>query len=1335
MEIEKEDGLSDSSESSDEDQEIKDKIKELEEKDLDNIYKEIYNEFMQDEEDETDEEYKRKEKMYKTRLNILKLQKELLNNKNLEKNNKFFNLYPTRDDNNFNIKIAEKKEFNNTKYDGRVVSVKEQAEILCNSEFELAPHQMFVSNFMSSNTPYNSLLLYHGLGTGKTCSAITIAEEMRDYFKQMGLNKKILIVASPNVQENFKLQLFDKNKLENINGIWNIKSCTGTKLLKEVNPMNTKDIPKEHLIKKVNNIIKEGYEFMGYVKLANKISNLSEKDKNISERKNKELIKRRLKNEFDNNLLIIDEIHNIRTSDNEISDNLENDNEKANKKTKIVLNEFEKLVENVDNMRLLLLSATPMYNTCKEIIWLINFMNKNDNRGEIKESDIFTKENDFVISNDGKDSGKELLKRKVTGSISYIRGENPYTFPFRIWPHDFSVENTFNNFPYPEVQYNKKPIIQKIEMLSLYLNLLGEYQESMYNEIIKTFVLKEKEETIFENMEISGYTILQKSLDALNIVYPYNKDNELNLLDVIGKNGLDKIMNYEINKSPNERINYEYRDEEKFGRVFSLNEIGKYSSKIKNICNCILNSEGVILIYSQYIDGGLIPLALALEELGFTRAGNVSSLFKKSSMQTENIDSLTFKSKSEFNGEIFNPAKYIMITGDKSISPDNNKDLELVTSEDNKDGSKVKVVLISQAGSEGLDFKFIRQVHIMEPWYNMNRIEQIIGRGVRTCSHKLLPLEKRNVQIFLHASILNNRTEAVDIYVYRMAELKALQIGRVSRVLKQSSIDCLLNIEQQNFSFENFNQELEIELSSKKKINYKVGDKPFTAICDYMDSCQYECTPNKIINKEDVTDVTYNETFILMNIERIVQRIRTLMKEQYIYKKYQIIAGINVIKEYPIEQINAALTQLIEDKHEYITDRYGRLGNLVNIDDLYLFQPLELDNKNISYHERSTPIDYKHHSIDITLPDKRKNYDIKINDEINDEINDKQRKKVNYIIERDNKDYDRNITKPENKKKDVVKDLDDINLDDVDLDNLDLNKLSNVAKELKDINNEDKEYQDREYEDYTPKHRVKGVFTNQELELVKSLRNNFDKALTPQKINRGEIDWYIFCSGAIHKLKETSINPEILLIFLIEHIVDELNFDNKVLLFNYIEKKKISDSLDKFENYIDDYIDSLTIKKDDLHGIFLQNIDIIILIVKTKDNLWDLGTPEDVNDLLDLVHSKVNKTIIPIHTKMNKVVGYMTEFRNNITFKVRNIEKTRTKGACCTQKPLIINYLKEIYKENKFPSKEFDYSISLQELSVILEFTLRYFDRKKINKKRWFLNSGEITLSKFEKEK
>ena len=64
-----------------------------------------------------------------------------------------------------------------------------------NTEFELEPHQMFVRNFMSFQTPYNGLLLFHGLGTGKTCSSISVCEEMRTYLQQIGITKRIIIVA------------------------------------------------------------------------------------------------------------------------------------------------------------------------------------------------------------------------------------------------------------------------------------------------------------------------------------------------------------------------------------------------------------------------------------------------------------------------------------------------------------------------------------------------------------------------------------------------------------------------------------------------------------------------------------------------------------------------------------------------------------------------------------------------------------------------------------------------------------------------------------------------------------------------------------------------------------------------------------------------------------------------------------------------------------------------------------------------------------------------------------------------------------------------------------
>ena len=145
--------------------------------------------------------------------------------------------YPELSDTKFNLKITNKKEFlDNISFENNIDDIEKISNEICNQDFQLAPHQIFIRNFMSKLTPYNSLLLYHGLGTGKTCSAIGVSEEMRLYMKEMNIKRKILIIASPNVQENFRLQLFDERKLKQLeNGSWDIMSCVGKSFYNEVN--------------------------------------------------------------------------------------------------------------------------------------------------------------------------------------------------------------------------------------------------------------------------------------------------------------------------------------------------------------------------------------------------------------------------------------------------------------------------------------------------------------------------------------------------------------------------------------------------------------------------------------------------------------------------------------------------------------------------------------------------------------------------------------------------------------------------------------------------------------------------------------------------------------------------------------------------------------------------------------------------------------------------------------------------------------------------------------------------------------------------------------------
>ena len=872
-------------------------------------------------------------------------------------------LYPSLDDSEFNIKIATRKEFSDTKYVGKRLDkeIEEVSDEICNAEFELAPHQMFVRNFMSFQTPYNGLLLYHGLGSGKTCSAISVAEEMRDYMKQVGISKRIIVVASPNVQSNFKKQLFDENQLDEKEwektGVWNIRACTGNKFLSEINPMNMKGLTKQKVVSQVKRIINTSYLFLGYIEFANYIRKKSEIGSDISEEKREKLVKLKLNRFFSNRLIIIDEVHNIRMTD---------DN-----KDKRVAVELTKLVDNVPNLRLLLLSATPMYNTYKEVIWLINLLNSNDRRSIMSARDVFNGDGSFKVSAEGEPVGRNLLARKATGYVSFVRGENPYTFPFRIWPDMFSPANTFISNPKPSLQLNGKPIVQPIQMLSLYLTNVGEYQQLGYNYIIEKLKAGDfggnKQMPSFENMEAFGYTLLQRPLEALNMIFPDERltteGSELDARELVGKEGMSRIMKYK--ETSVFKGDYEYKTDT-YGKVFSLEEIGKYSGKIKNICESVKNSEGVVLVYSQYIEGGLVPIALALEEMGLIRAGGRKSLFK--SKPTETVDALTMKPKSEVS-ENFSAASYIMISGDKLLSPNNKEDVDLATNPDNFNGSKVKVILISQAGSEGLDFKFIRQVHILDPWYNMNRIEQIIGRAVRTCSHKLLPFLMRNVELYLYGSLVENaREEAADLYVYRLAELKSIQIGAVSRLLKEVAVDCLLNYEQTGFTVSDMNRTVSQKLSTGQTIEYQVGDRPYSSTCDYQEKCSYKCMPSADITEEDITYDTYNENFIMMNVDKITSRIRQLFMERFYYKKERLIMEINAVKNYPIIQINAALTQLIDDKNEYISDRFGRLGRLINIGDLYLFQPLELTDPNISIYDRSVPVQYKRNKLVFDIP-------------------------------------------------------------------------------------------------------------------------------------------------------------------------------------------------------------------------------------------------------------------------------------------------------------------------------------------------------------------------------
>jgi hypothetical protein len=1250
--------------------------------------------------------------------------KELAHRENIALDDNYDFLYPEIDDPNFNIKIAKRKEFNDTQYDGKIYDIQKQAEKMCNAEFELMPHQLFVKNFLSFQTPYNSLLLYHGLGTGKTCSAIGIAEEMRDYMKQTGITQRIMVIASPNVQNNFRLQLFDERKLKLEGGIWNLNTCIGNTLLQEINPSQIQNVPKSKVVSQINTIISQYYVFMGYGELANYIKRKTHVDANtnLSSKQQKQQEISLIRSLFNNRLVIIDEVHNIRVMQ---------ENKEAKKTASLLM----QCCKYADNIRLLLLSATPIFNNQREIIWLTNLLNVVDKRSLIEESDVFTNEDTMVEAKTLEDGtviegGEELLRRKLTGYISYVRGENPYTFPYRIYPNDFSVGRMIQYDNYPSTQMNTKPIDDKPSKTPLYIDLLGEYQNNAYQFILKHLLQTSvsitdaygnvKEMPSFDNMESFGFKYLREPLQALNIIFPNtefvapptslqneNEDdtvakpvdlettqtNKRIINNMIGKTGLSNVVSYETTTTPFElRHNFKYKPEtfEKFGNIFHPDNIETYSGKISSICKSIENSTGIIMIYSQFIDGGVVPIALALEEMGFTRYGFAShtkSLF--ADPPTKQVDATTLKpidEMEESDKTNYRPAKYVMITGDKSFSPNNLADLKYITSPENKNGELVRVVLITKAAAEGLDFKNIRQLHMLEPWYNMNRIEQIIGRGVRNLSHCMLPFEERNVEIYLHATNTVDDTEPADLYVYRYAEKKAIQIGKITRILKETAIDCILNIGQTELTVEKLNtlaenQTIKLKLSSNQEIDYKIGDKSGSSICDYM-NCDFVCSPNTEITKEDINKTTYDEHYVKMNYLGISKRIRDLFKEQPFYKREQLIASIQIANPYPDEQIDYVLSMFIENQYNYIIDKYGRKGTLINAGEYYGYQPIEISDNHSSILDRSVPVDFKPSEMYMELPVE------KINDGIKTPLKVIEKQSSPTLVVR-------KIQKP-------------------------------VELLLKNL-------------DYS-------------LTVVQDEKTNFSKNIL---MDTAESDWYKHLGYIYNELHDNiNISPDLIDKYTIYHWLDTQDIEDKLtILFHLyeIENSKMIDVLakdidivhnDKIAKYVTSYFDEKIMIKDDINGFkrgialaSAKHIDLYVQVQETRN--WKKASLTVSRSFTDQLRSKYYTP----KEKIQDFIGFMHLFKKNtIEFKLKDIasKSSNNKGFKCNVmgKNEIIKFLNnKVLAKNPYPIREdkgghitYDVNnnaknIMRKGICVMLEMIMRYFNESPhTENKMWFFD-------------
>lgn len=872
--------------------------------------------------------------------------------------------YPSIFDKNFAAKLSNMEQFKIYKIPDQIEKARnlmkeyKENKLQCGkdvnigdkySTFKYSNTQNLLRNFMSPISPYRSLLIIHGTGVGKTCTAITIAEGLKDFIKKNG--KKIYILR----HREFHRQLFELDKIKR--GMDDIQ-CTRLEYINSVHPElieNCKKDPEQcqFLMQKIKKVLDEYYIFEGVKKWSrmvyNKINNGANKMSRQEAHNHKIRVIREM---FSDSVLIIDEAHHIKSSGSDV---------------KLITEMLNEVLKYSENLRLIMLTATPMFDKAEDITTLINYLLINDKRTPILEP-LFDKDGKFI------DENKDLLLEKTRGYISYLRGNNPFVFPLRL---SFTI-----NFPdlrfklsnYPKIPEVFSHIKHKLKFLDLVDCKMKKEQQKVYNELMKSNVT---------------YAWTNET-QALNFIYNTLDEAKGNVSICYGQKGFDSVMKLKRNK----KDGFSFIDDD-YGLRFLGNNLYKYSSKIGTLMSIINNTtkNGPVFIYTNFIHGGVVPLVLALEMNGFLPYKSSSNPYLKNK----------HKLSSEGKGE------YIIYTGSQSEFTIASKHVkEYINMGESMINENVKVFIGTESASEGLSLFGYREVHILEPHFNLSLLEQAIGRPIRKKSHSNLIPSRRNVTVYKYVATDNiTNVETVDLYKYRSSEIKAISTGIVDRdIIKANSMDCYLNKEGNIYNEKHFPNKIEIETSTKKLVKYDLRDRPFTSMCGFLSDCEYKCIGD--------SKKKHNKDFFTINhidksIEQIELEIIKLVKDQGIIKVSDIKNYLK-IKELELGNIIVEMAiNIILDKNNNYINNNGINGKIIKYGSYLKFVPNDFRYKNIQ--RPLLDINGKFYNKDIDL----KNYILSLSNIKNEKIN---KFKLNYdkIHNEIEVNYEKIIMNDKNKK-------------------------------------------------------------------------------------------------------------------------------------------------------------------------------------------------------------------------------------------------------------------------------------------------------------------------------
>jgi hypothetical protein len=847
--------------------------------------------------------------------------------------------YPEYDDPRFLQKLLAKREFAES-----YQSTWRPTSDPCSDDanFETTAVQRFVANLMSPRSPYMSALLYHGVGVGKTCAAVQISEAWLESYPE----DKVFLIAPLTIQEGFLRTIFDVNRLtlgsseEGQDAEPNtLTGCTGSTYLELTSTLLERDI--ERIQRKVQQAIRRRYNIMGYITFANYIDRLTEGiDPELEAEERASKARDILRRHFSNRIIIIDEAHNLRDVMGETLVNTGpggGDDKDAAEAGKLLTGRLQKVLDAAEGSKLVLLTATPMYNNYREIISLLNLLLRNDKKALLGEADLFRSNGMFRPASATHPGGAALIGQVARRYISFMRGENPKSFPIRLSPQGTP---TVKDRPYPSknpkggvIPDSEKTFVKYLPLVAIELTGDSLAASQVFRSALKPGPTELTSMDIEKLVQAGNFIAPATATTASPTYENFRRRTELD--------GIEQILQ-KLGGTGGQEIQYKARVAGGASWLAAAS-LGQYAPKIVFLMNRLATCEGVAFVYSRFVGAGALPLALALEANGYTLApgGGRKTRLLVDGVQDGQGRQCALCAKREVGhtgAHAFAPAYYGLLTGDELLTPRNKETIRVERNENNKDGLQMKVIIGSQIASEGVDFRFIREAHLLDSWYHLNKTEQVIGRAIRFCSHSLLPEENRNTTIYLYTAVYpDNAYETADLYSYRRAYLKALETGRVTRELKIHAIDCNLN--RNAIVIEGEPLQTQTDSQRTKRPDVSVNDMPGTAICDWAEDCTYTCDPSIPMDSATIQatdDSTYSEFAAKWRMAALKNRFRMLFADRA-FVSFERLWG-DLFSDVPLVA-RKELFSMVVNNRSFRIEYKGQPGYIRYCNGYYVFQP------------------------------------------------------------------------------------------------------------------------------------------------------------------------------------------------------------------------------------------------------------------------------------------------------------------------------------------------------------------------------------------------------------